>query len=47
MPTPPHILLVEDDAYLLTILAYLVAQTCPGATIVETAESMRDLGMLG
>jgi CheY-like chemotaxis protein len=43
MPTPLQIVIVEDDAYLRTLLAHLVAETCPGATIVEAANGAEAL----
>jgi len=43
MPTPPHILIVEDHAYLRTRLAHLVAETYTGAMIVEAANGAEAL----
>ncbi len=45
MPTPLHILSVDDHAYLRTFLARLLTQTCPSANVVVEANGAEALAV--
>jgi len=46
MPPAPHVLLVDDHAAVRVILAHLLAQFCPAATITEAAHGAEALGLV-
>jgi CheY-like chemotaxis protein len=43
MSSARHVLLVDDHAEVRAVLAYLVARSCPDATIVETSNGTEAL----
>jgi CheY-like chemotaxis protein len=43
MPSARHVLLVDDHAEVRTVLAYLVARSCPDATIGEVSDGAEAL----
>ena len=47
MPPSPHVLLVDDHDGVRAVLAHVVAQLCPTATIAEAAHGAEALSLVG
>jgi CheY-like chemotaxis protein len=46
MPPSPHVLLVDDHDGVRAVLAHVVAQLCPTATIAEAAQGAEALSLV-